>query len=260
MKEEVQRIHHLVEQWSPEDLLRWAFVTFGKQVEIASGFGVEGVALIDMAARVQPDLHVFTLDTDFLFPETYALMERIEHRYGIKIERLKSELTPEAQEHQHGPALWSHNPDVCCHLRKVKPLQNKLSQLQAWVTSIRRDQTAARASAQKVEWDDKFHLVKINPLADWTAARVWRYIHDHNVPYNPLHDRDYPSIGCTHCTRSVRPGEDPRAGRWSGFNKTECGLHQSIPGLLVSQIEAAPAFVGDFAWLQLGLPVPEEKR
>jgi phosphoadenosine phosphosulfate reductase len=113
--------------------------------------------------------------------------------------------------------------------------------LRAWVTSIRRDQTPARAGALKVEWDAKFHLVKINPLADWTAGKVWRYIHDRDLPYNPLHDRGYPSIGCSHCTRSVQPGEDTRAGRWSGFNKTECGLHTpEQPGRLVSIIEPAP--------------------
>jgi phosphoadenosine phosphosulfate reductase len=225
MKDGVERIHQLVEQWSPEDLLRWAFVTFGGYVEIASGFGAEGVVLIDIAARVQPEFRIFTLDTDFLFPETYSLMERIEKRYGIRVERLKSALSPDDQESLHGPALWGRDPDSCCHLRKVEPLRKKLSQLRAWVTSIRRDQTPERAGVLKVHWDAKFHLVKINPLADWTAGKVWRYIHDHDLPYNSLHDHGYPSIGCTHCTRSVQPGEDARAGRWSGFNKTECGLH-----------------------------------
>jgi len=241
MKENVDRIHQLVEQWSPEDLLRWAFVTFGGYVEIASGFGPEGIALIDIAARVQPEFRVFTLDTDFLFPETYELMQQIEKRYKIRVERLKSALTPVDQERLHGPALWGRDPDACCNLRKIEPLRKKLSQLRAWVTSIRRDQTPARASVLKVEWDGKFHLVKINPLADWTAGKVWKYIHDHDLPYNPLHDRGYPSIGCTHCTRSVQPGEDARAGRWSGFNKTECGLHTpEQTGRLISMIDPAP--------------------
>jgi phosphoadenosine phosphosulfate reductase len=234
MKETVERIHQLVEQWGPEDLLRWAFVTFGNHVEIASGFGPEGIALIDIAVRVQPQFRVFTLDTDFLFPETYSLMQQIEKRYGIKVERLKSGLTADEQESLHGAALWSRDPDACCNLRKVEPLRKKLSQLRAWVTSIRRDQTPERASALKLAWDAKFHLVKINPLADWTSGKVWRYIHDHDLPYNPLHDRGYPSIGCTHCTRSVQPGEDARAGRWSGFNKTECGLHSASPSSLIS--------------------------
>ena len=241
MKAEVEKIHLLAEQWSADDVLRWAFVTFGNRVEIASGFGVEGMALIDIAARLQSPLRVFTLDTDFLFPETYALMERVEKRYGINVERLKPSLTPEQQEMNYGAKLWNRNPDACCNLRKIEPLRKKLSGLHAWVTSIRRDQTVARASARKIEWDSKFHLVKINPLADWSSRRVWQYIIEHNVPYNPLHDQNYPSIGCTHCTRSVLPGENPRAGRWAGFSKIECGLHGSVVGsdALVSQIRTA---------------------
>jgi len=218
-------VNHLFEQSSPEDLLRWAFATFGRHVEVASGFGVEGMALIDMAARVQPEVRVFTLDTEFLFPETYRLMEQVERRYGITVERIRPELNPEEQQVIHGPELWKRAPDACCKLRKVEPLRRKLAQLGAWITSIRRDQTSARAVARKLEWDAKFHLVKINPLADWTAQQVWDYVRKHDVPYNPLHDLNYPSIGCTHCTRSVAAGEDPRAGRWSGFAKNECGMH-----------------------------------
>ncbi len=125
----------------------------------------------------------------------------------------------------YGAALWERNPDQCCNLRKIEPLRRKLRELRAWITSIRRDQTTARAGAGKVEWDEKFGLMKINPIADWSSKQVWQYIRQHNVPYNALHERSYPSIGCTHCTRAVRPGEDPRAGRWSGSSKTECGLH-----------------------------------
>ncbi len=225
MQSEINRIQPLVEQWTPEMLLRWAFATFQDQVAISSAFGVEGMVLIDTAVRIHPQVRVFTLDTGFLFPETYALMERIERHYGISIERITPSLSPEQQEFRHGPALWMRDPDSCCALRKVEPLRQKLSTLRAWITSIRRDQTAFRASAAKVEWDPKFHLVKINPLLDWNSKQVWRYVHDHKIPYNPLHDRGFPSIGCTHCTRAVQPGEDPRAGRWAGFAKTECGLH-----------------------------------
>jgi phosphoadenosine phosphosulfate reductase len=229
-KEEVEQIHRLAEQWSPEDVLRWAFTNFQGHVEIASGFGPEGLVLIDIAARVQLGLHVFTLDTDFLFPETYALIDTVEKRYGIQVERLKSALTPGDQERLHGPALWGRDPNSCCNMRKVEPLRKKLAQLGAWVTSIRRDQTTVRARARKIEWDSTFHLVKINPIADWNSARVWRYIRFYDVPYNPLHDIDYPSIGCTHCTRGVQPGEGPRAGRWAGLGKSECGLHIPFPG------------------------------
>jgi phosphoadenosine phosphosulfate reductase len=185
------------------------------------------MALIDVAARLNPDLRVFTIDTEFLFPETYQLIEKVERRYGITVERVRPRLTPEGQEEVYGPALWSINPDQCCALRKVEPLKEKLAGLRAWITAIRRDQTSARAGARKVEWDQKFQLVKTNPIADWTTKDVWNYLHQHDVPYNPLHDQNFTSIGCTHCTRAIRPGEDPRAGRWAGFQKTECGLHIS---------------------------------
>src|SRR5208282_1185640 len=185
----------------------------------------EGMVLIDIASRVSPNVRLFTLDTEFLFPETYNLMDQVEQKYGINIERVYSLLSPEEQERVHGSALWQERPDQCCNLRKVEPLRRKLTELQAWITSIRRDQTTIRAGAGKIEWDPKFELVKINPIVDWSSRQVWRYIREHDVPYNALHDRNYPSIGCTHCTRAVRPGEDPRAGRWAGSSKTECGLH-----------------------------------
>jgi len=213
------------ETWSAAQLLAWGLERFQSRLAVASSFGAEDVVLIDLAAGVRPDFRVFTLDTDFLFPETYALLEEVERRYGIRVERCRSKFTPEEQAAAHGPALWSRDPDLCCKLRKVEPLKQKLSTLEAWVTGIRRDQAPTRAHAKKLEWDNKFELVKLNPLVDWTWDEVWEYIRAHKVPYNPLHDRNYPSIGCTYCTRPVKLGEDPRAGRWSGFEKTECGLH-----------------------------------
>jgi len=225
MKEEVRNLQSAAESWGPERVLRWAFDAFGDSVAISSAFGAEGMVLIDIASRVRPNFRLFTLDTEFLFPETYNLMDRVEQKYGIVIERVLPLASPEEQERVHGPALWQRNADQCCNMRKVEPLRRKLASLQAWITSIRRDQTASRASAGKIEWDEKFGLVKINPVADWTSKQIWSYIHENDVPYNALHDQDYPSIGCTHCTRAVRPGEDPRAGRWSGSAKNECGLH-----------------------------------
>jgi phosphoadenosine phosphosulfate reductase len=226
MTKQLATTQALAESWDPEQLLRWAFAEFHPEMAIASGFGAEGIVLIDIAACIRPDLRVFTLDTDFLFPETYELMNHIEERYHIKVERVRPALTPEEQERRHGAALWTRAPDHCCSMRKVEPLRGKLSELRAWVTAIRRDQTASRAQARKLEWDTKFGLVKINPLADWSSKQVWDYIYENNLPYNPLHDRNYPSIGCTHCTRPIHAGEDARAGRWSGFEKTECGLHE----------------------------------
>ncbi|HTC55128.1 MAG TPA: phosphoadenylyl-sulfate reductase [Candidatus Sulfotelmatobacter sp.] len=240
MKEDVGRLRIAAETWSPERVLTWAFDTFGDGVAISSAFGSEGMALIDIASRVRRNFRLFTLDTEFLFPETYSLMDQVERRYGITIERVYPLNSPEKQEQVHGPALWQRNPDQCCNLRKVEPLQRKLGELQAWITSIRRDQTTTRAGAAKIEWDPKFELVKVNPIADWSSRQVWRYIHEHDVPYNALHDRNYPSIGCTHCTRAVYPGEDPRAGRWAGSTKTECGLHiiQPQPATTPPEVDA----------------------
>jgi phosphoadenosine phosphosulfate reductase len=232
VRDQIIELQAVAEDWSSEQVMGWAFRTFGNRVAISSAFGAEGMVLIDLASRIGKPFRVFTVDTEFLFPETYNLMEKIEGRYGITIERAYPLLAPEVQERLHGPALWTRNPDQCCSLRKVEPLRRKLRGLDAWITSIRREQTRARAAAHKLEWDRKFGLVKINPLANWTSHEVWRYIHDHDVPYNPLHDQSFPSIGCMHCTRAVSAGEGARDGRWPGFAKTECGLHT---------IETAPA-------------------
>ena len=229
IKDQISGLQGCAEHWSPQRTLAWAFEKFGNSVAVSSAFGAEGMVLIDMAARIRKDFRLFTIDTEFLFSETYALMDRIEEKYGIEIEKVYSVLSPEEQERSHGLSLWNRDPDRCCNLRKVEPLQRKLKELSAWITSIRRDQTSVRSTARRIEWDSKFGLVKINPIVDWTSKQVWRYIHDHDVPYNALHDQDYPSIGCTHCTRAVKPGEDARAGRWPGFSKTECGLHMIEP-------------------------------
>ncbi len=214
-----------LEEATPQEILEWAFDEFGETLTIATGFGAEGAALIDMATKVNRQPDVFFLDTDFLFPETYALRRRLEDRYGIEIRAYQSLLTPELQAQTHGANLWSRDPDLCCRIRKLEPLKEALQGRRAWVTAIRRDQTAARARAGVVEWDSRWQLVKVNPLARWTKREVWRYILEKDVPYNPLHDAGYLSIGCTHCTRAVGANEDERAGRWAGFKKTECGLH-----------------------------------
>ena len=236
MKSDFEHIKVSAESWNPEQVLTWAFATYGENIALATGMGVEGMALLDIALRINPDVKVFTGDTEFLFPETYDLIDRVEQRYGIKIEKLYSELTPEEQEKEFGPRLWASDPDQCCAIRKVEPLRRRLSTLDAWVTAIRRTQTAERAGVRKVDWDAKFDLVKISPLADWTREKVWSYVVKNDVPYNELHDRNYPSIGCTHCTRAVKPGEDLRAGRWSGLGKTECGLHTPATSSLVQLV------------------------
>jgi phosphoadenosine phosphosulfate reductase len=217
----------------PEETLRWAFEEFGDRLTIATGFGAEGVVLIDMAVKITPKPSVFFLDTAFLFPETYELRRRIEKRYGIEIQSFQSELAPEQQEIKFGSRLWSTDPDLCCRLRKLEPLKEALRDRVAWVTAIRRDQTIERSTAQVVEWDYQWRLVKINPLLGWSKTDVWDYIRKSGVPYNALHDRGYPSIGCTHCTVAVGEGENDRAGRWAGQKKTECGLHAPARSLVV---------------------------
>ncbi|HXG92421.1 MAG TPA: phosphoadenylyl-sulfate reductase [Blastocatellia bacterium] len=214
-----------LENASPQQVIRRAFDEFADKIAIATGFGAEGVALIDMAVKINPRANIFFLDTRFLFPETYELRRRIEERYGVEIRAFQTSLTPEMQEQMYGPSLWSRDPDLCCRIRKLEPLKDALKGLSAWMTGIRRDQTAQRADAQVIEWDYRWQLVKVNPLARWTKRNVWEYIARNRVPYNPLHDEGYPSIGCTHCTRAVREGEDDRAGRWPGHAKKECGLH-----------------------------------
>ena len=215
----------------PQKIIEWSLKVFGEGLTIATGFGAEGMVLIDMASRVTTQLDVFFLDTGFLFEETYDLRRRVEDRYGIQILSYLPELSPEEQEARFGAELWKRDPDLCCRIRKLEPLQQALAGRDAWMTAIRRDQTAARRDARAVEWDFRWELVKVNPLVTWNREQVWEYIRANDVPYNPLQGRGYSSIGCTHCTRPVRPGEDERAGRWEGREKTECGLHGPPPSV-----------------------------
>jgi len=223
-----------------EDLARWAEALEGKtpaeilaavtaefppgRVGFATGFGAEGCVLVDVAARAGLPIDVFTIDTGTLFPETYALWNRLEARYGLTIRRVAGLAADEPVPDGATPP-WEADPDRCCELRKVLPLRAELRRFDAWVTAIRRDQTPDRANAAVVEWDEKFGLVKVNPLAAWSSKDVWQHVRAHEVPTNPLHERGYASIGCGPCTTPVGTGEDPRAGRWRGRTKKECGLH-----------------------------------
>src|SRR5580658_8951384 len=179
VKEKIGVVQAEAESWNAEEVLRWGLAEFSPHTAIASSFGAEDVALIDIAARVRPDIRVFTLDTDFLFAETYELIDQIERKYGIRVERVKSLYTPEQQAAKFEPKLWTIDPNQCCSLRKVEPLKAKLAGLSAWLTGIRRDQAPTRATAKKIEWDKSFDLVKCNPMADWTWDNVWEYIRDH---------------------------------------------------------------------------------
>ena len=224
--EDLQAISAEFETKPPEAILRWALAEFGPDVALATGFGAEGCVLIDMVAGISRNARIFYLDTDLLFPETYALRDQLEARYGIRLERQATRLSLNAQAAQYGERLWERQPDLCCQLRKVNPLAELLVGLRAWITAIRRDQTPARAQARIVERDPKFGLIKINPLATWSSIDVWKYIAQHDVPHNLLHKHGYRSIGCAPCTSPVQDGEDARAGRWRGTCKTECGLHK----------------------------------
>ena len=209
----------------PQTILRWAVGTFGSKLTMATAFGAEGCCLIHMLADIEPNLRIFNLDTGYQFEETLALRERIKQRYGIEVELVRPELTVAEYEAEHGGPLYRIRPDQCCHDRKLVPLRRAVVGYDAWVSAIRRDQTAHRAAAGVVQWDAKFNLVKVNPLLNWTKKDVWGFVLKHDVPYNPLHDRGYPSIGCWPCTAAIANGDDERAGRWAGSMKKECGLH-----------------------------------
>ncbi len=214
----------------PQDVLAAVLERYAQKIILACSFGAEDVVLVDMVHRINPAVPLFYLDTEFLFPETYATRDQVIERYGLipaQVIQVKSLLTPQQQAESYGDALWARDPDQCCRLRKVEPLTRILRGYDAWITGIRRDQAPSRANAGLIEWDQKFELVKVNPLARWTWTDVWTYIKVYEVPYNQLHDQNYPSVGCTYCTAPVAPGDDPRAGRWKNFAKTECGLHKA---------------------------------
>jgi len=222
------------------EVLAWAAERFPGRVVFTTGFGAEGCVIVDLIAREALDIDVVTLDTGLLFPETYALWRRLEARYGITIRGVQPSLSVAQQARRHGARLWEGAPDRCCELRKVEPLEAALKDYDAWVSAIRRDQTRERAAAQVVEADARRPgLFKINPLAAWTSADVWAHVRLHDVPTNALHERGYPSIGCWPCTSPVAAGEDPRAGRWRGLEKKECGLHKR-PGHLNLQLVRPP--------------------
>lgn len=213
---------------SPQEIGAWALEEFHPDIALSCSFGGPGgVALVDMLAKIRPDVRVIYLDTELLFPETYRTRDRLVERYGIRPAAYRAALSPGDQARVQGPELYARDPDLCCHLRKVLPMRQALQGLSAWITAVRRDQGPTRARTGIVEWDANFNLVKVNPLANWTEEKVWEYIQRHDVPYNPLHDRNYSSIGCWPCTRQVKEGESLRAGRWADFSKTECGLHLS---------------------------------
>jgi phosphoadenosine phosphosulfate reductase len=228
--DEVHELDARFEHEPASTILRWTWDRFGATAAIGTSFQGAGLVTIHQALRAGCRFPVFTIDTQFLFPETLALKERLEDFFGIEIEALLPAQTPEEQAAEHGPELWKRSPDLCCILRKVEPLQKKLAELNVWITGLRRDQSAERKKTRVIELY-KFdvlrdrYILKLNPVVNWSRNEVFEYIRAEKIPYNPLLDRGYRSIGCMQCTRPVAEGESERAGRWTGFDKAECGIH-----------------------------------
>jgi phosphoadenosine phosphosulfate reductase len=214
-----------LQQATPQEILRWAVESFASRLTMATAFGPEGCVILHMLAEIDPRVRVFNLETGYQFAETLELRDRIAERYGIEVELIRPEATVAEYEAEHGGPVYTTDPDQCCHDRKLVPLRRAVAGYQAWISAIRADQSAHRARASVVGWDSKFGLVKVNPLLRWTKRDVWAFVVTNQVPYNPLHDQGYPSIGCWPCTRSVALEANERAGRWAGQAKTECGLH-----------------------------------
>jgi len=210
-------------------VMRWGYEEFGERLSVMTGLGYSGVVMLHVMLRAVPRVPVYFIDTRQHFPETLGLIERLRAEWGLEIEVLETALSEEQIEERIGPAAWETYPDLCCHLRKVEPLAEVLGTADAWVSALRRDQSSTRAGIDVVEVDGRGD-VKLYPLAGWTRADCWDYIKRNDLPYNPLHNEGFPSVGCRHCTRRVKRGEHERAGRWSGRGKLECGLHRHGPG------------------------------
>ena len=225
--QQLAAISQELETATPQEILRWAVERYAPKFTMATAFGPEGMTIIHMLAEIAPQTPIFNLDTGYQFQETLELRETVKRRYGIEVQLKQPDMSVAEYEAANGGPVYSHDPNRCCFDRKLSVLKQAAVGFDAWASAIRRDQSPDRAKAPIVGWDKKFGLVKISPLANWTKQQVWGLINAEEIPYNPLHDRGYTSVGCWPCTRSVLPGEDERAGRWSGFAKTECGLHTS---------------------------------
>ncbi|PLR96829.1 phosphoadenylyl-sulfate reductase [Bacillus sp. T33-2] len=210
------------------DILRWTYREYGDKVLYACSFGAEAIVMLDLISKVADHPKIVFLDTGLHFKETYELIEKIRTKYpGLDLELVQPSLSLESQSTKYGAELWKSDPNLCCYLRKIKPLEEKLSTVHAWISGLRRDQSPTRKNTQFINRDERFKKIKICPLIHWTREDIWSYIRLNNLPYNELHDKSYPSIGCEKCTVPVTGSEDQRAGRWVQFNKTECGLHRA---------------------------------
>ena len=217
------------EAMSAEDILRWAYSEYGDRLCLTCSWQKQSSVLVHMVSELGLPIDVIELDTQLFFRETYETRDRLIERYGLTLAPAPHIPTVAEQHRQEGPNLWETDPDRCCHIRKVEPLLEALGPYEAWISGIRRDQSPSRAGTPKVQLSERYGVLKVHPLADWDEKRVWAYIHVNEIPYNPLHDSGYRSIGCIPCTRPIAPGEEERAGRWAGSDKLECGIHLNTP-------------------------------
>lgn len=225
---QIEAFSSQLESASPQEILRWATETYGDKLAIVTSFQITGIVTLHMLKDIAPHTPVLTLDTGYLFPETYDLMDTLEQQFNLNLIRVKPRQTPKQQSRDYGDRLWERNPDRCCHLRKTIPLRDALEGYEGWVTGLRRDQSESRANTPIVSIDKRTRLIKVAPFANWTEEMLWTYIHAYELPYNELHDKGYPSIGCWTCTKAIGEGDDARSGRWSNSSKTECGIHVEL--------------------------------
>lgn len=238
---EVRELNSRFNAASTEEILAWAWERFGTRAAIGTSFQGAGLVMLHMSRQNGWPFPAFTLDTGLLFKETLELKQRLEEFLECQIEAIEPDLTVAQQNEAHGQELWKRDPDLCCTMRKVLPLRNKLSELDCWITGLRRQQSETRAETGILElyvFDENSgrEIVKLNPMANWKREDVWKYIHDHRIPYNPLHDQGYRSIGCWPCTAKTGEAGNERAGRWTGFQKSECGIHTFLPKKVDFQI------------------------
>jgi phosphoadenosine phosphosulfate reductase len=218
------RLADELEPLPAEEVLRWAVDQFGPKLCLTCSWQKQSSVLVHMLSELGVQVDVVELDTELFFRETYETRERLVERYGLTV--IRPGIISVAEQHlREGPNLWERDPDRCCHIRKVEPLLRALEPYAAWASGVRREQSPSRASLKKIQWSERYGVWRIHPLADWDEKRVQAYIVVNEIPYNPLHDIGYRSIGCIPCTRPTRPDEEERAGRWAGSDKLECGIH-----------------------------------
>jgi phosphoadenosine phosphosulfate reductase len=221
---EAEELARELEPLQAEEVLAWAAERFGERLSLTCSWQRQSSVLVHMLCELGLKVDVIELDTELFFRETYQTRERLVERYGLNV--IRPEIISVATQHlQEGPNLWERDPDRCCQIRKIEPLLRALEPYDAWASGVRRDQSPSRAGLKKIQWSERYGVWRVHPLADWDEKRVRAYIVVNEIPYNPLHDMGYRSIGCVPCTRPTLPSEEERAGRWAGSDKLECGIH-----------------------------------